>query len=119
MPRRLQYLQAQSRKIQRIAVLHRDKFVVGLGPRPKPNLRAAAIAQLQMPGKKVSMEVGEEDIANRHAEPLGVGQILLDIPLRINDDRSLAGLVGDQIRGMGQTAQIVLFQEHTANLRTT
>ena len=73
---------------------------------------AAAVAQLQMPGNKVGMEVGQKDVADVEAKSLRVRHVLFDITLRIDDDRRRAGLVPQQIRGMGQATQIVLFENH-------
>ena len=64
------------------------------------------------------MEVSEEDVADVQAEFIGVRQVLLDIALRVDDDRSRAGLVSDEIRRMREAAQIVLFQNH-ANLQSS
>src|ERR1700722_2220154 len=71
-----------------------------------------------MPGKKVRVKVTKKDVPNNHAQPLSFGEILLDIPLWIDNDRGFTGLVGDQIRGMGQTAQVVLLEEHSTNSRS-
>ena len=51
-----------------------------------------------MPCDKVGMEVGQEDVANVEAEFLRVRHVL-DIALRIDDDRCRAGLVSQQVAG--------------------
>ena len=105
-------LQAQSREVERIAVLHGHESVFRLGAGAEMDGRAATVAQFQMAGDEVGMEVGQEDVADLEAEFLGVGQVLLDVALRIDDDGGRAGLVSEQIGGVGQAAQVVLFQNH-------
>ena len=105
-------LQAQSRELERIAVLHRDEGVFRLGAGAEMDGRAATVAQFQMAGDEVGVEVGEEDVADLEPEFLGVGQVLLDVALGVDDDGGRAGLVSEQIGGVGQAAQVVLFQNH-------
>ena len=71
-----QNLQAQPGKFERVAVFHWDKFVLGLGSRAKPDVRAAAVAQLEMSGDKVGVEVSQKNVADLHAQPLGIVQVL-------------------------------------------
>src|SRR5215469_11825470 len=109
---RFEDLQAQARELERIAVFHRGEGVLGLRAGAESNRGTAAVAQLQMPGDEIGMEMREEDVADGEAELCGVGQVLLDIALRINDDRSSAGLVSDEIRCVREAAQVVLLQNH-------
>ena len=74
--------------------------------------RAATVAQLEVAGDEIGVEVGEKDVADLEAEFLGVGEVLLDVALRIDDDRRRACLVAQQIGSMGQAAEIVLFENH-------
>ena len=74
--------------------------------------RAATIPQLQMAGEEVGVEVGQEDMADLKAELLSVGKVLLNVALRIDDDRRRTGLVSKQIRSVSQASQVVLFQNH-------
>ncbi len=74
--------------------------------------RAAAIAQLQVTGNEIGVEVAEKDVADLQPEFLGVDHVLLDVALRVDDDGGATGLVTEQIGGMGQAAQVILFQNH-------
>ena len=74
--------------------------------------RAATIAQFQMARHEVGMEMRQKNVADLQAEFLGVGQVLLDIALRIDDDGRRTGLVPEQIGRVGQAAQVILFQNH-------
>src|SRR5271168_4478470 len=78
--------------------------------------RAATVSQLQMAGDEVGVEVGQEDMPDLKAELLSVGQVLLNVALRIDDDTSRTGLVSKQIRRVGQASQVVLFQNHAFSI---
>ena len=105
-------MQAQSREVESIAVLHSDEGVFRLGAGAEMDGRAATVAQLQMAGDEVGVEVGEKDVADLEAKFFGVGQVLLDVALGVDDDGGRTGLVSEQIGGVGQAAQVVLFQNH-------
>ena len=60
----LEHLHAQSREVERIAVLHGDEGVFGLGAGAEMDGRAATVAQLQVAGDEVGVEVAEKDMAN-------------------------------------------------------
>ena len=104
--------EAQPRELERIAVLHRHEGVFRLGARAEMDGCAATVAQFQMAGDKVGVEMGEKDVADLEAKFLGVGQVLLNIALGVDDDRGRTGLVAQQVGGVGEAAQIVLFQDH-------
>jgi len=104
--------EAQSGKFERIAVLHRHEGVFGLGASAEMDGGAATVPQFQMAGNEVGVEMGEEDVADLKAECLGIVDVLLDIALGVDDDGGGTGLVSEQIGGVGQAAQVVLFQNH-------
>ena len=79
---------------------------------PRWMVAPQAVAQFQMAGDKVGVEMGEKDVADVEPQFLGVGQVLLNIALGVDDDRGRTGLVSQQIGGVGEAAQIVLFQNH-------
>ncbi len=119
MSRGLQNLETQSRILQRVAVFHRDKRVLGLGLRTEPDVGAAAVAQLEMARHEVGMEVRQKNMADLHAQFFGVGEVLLDVPLRIDHDCIAAGFVSQQVGSVSQATQVVLLQEHAAHIGTT
>lgn len=65
-----------------------------------------------MPGDEVRVEVGEEDVADPAAQPPRVLDVLVDVALRVDDRGHPGGLVGDQIRRVGQAAEVVLPEDH-------
>ncbi len=42
-----------------------------------------------------------------------VRHVLLDIALGVDDDRGRGGLVSEQVGGVGEAAEIVLFEDHS------
>ncbi len=57
-------------------------------------------------------------MADRESELLRVFEVLLDVALGVDDDGSAAGFVGDEVRRVGETAQVILLEEHIVNSRT-
>jgi imidazole glycerol phosphate synthase subunit HisF len=76
------------------------------------------VTQLQMSGQEVSMEVSQKNVADLDSELLGVGEVLLNVPLRIDHDCTLAGFVRDKVRRVRKTTQVVLLEEHSAYCKT-
>jgi hypothetical protein len=74
--------------------------------------RSALVAQLQVACHKVSMEVREKYMANFQAKPFSIGEVSGNVPLRIDNDGGCTFLVSQQVRSVGQAAQVVLFQDH-------
>jgi hypothetical protein len=78
---------------------------------------AAAIAELEVAGNEVGVEVREEYVTDLQAELFSVVEILLDVALGVDDDGGVAGFVAEEIGGVGETAQVVLFQDHACSQR--
>src|SRR3984957_16349995 len=114
--RRFENLQPQVRKLECVSIRHRRKGIFPPRRAAQINRCATAVTQLQMPGNKVGMEVCQEDVANLQTESLRVRHVLFDIALWIDNGRSCASLISQQVGGMGQATQIVLFQNHAGYL---
>ena len=108
-------LQAHAGEVECVAVVHGDEGVLGDGAGAEMDGGAAAIAELEMAGDEVGVEVREEDVADLEAECVGVVEILLDVALRVDDDGGVAGFVAEKIRGVGEAAEVVLFQDHACS----
>src|ERR1700675_3595711 len=65
-----------------------------------------------MAGDEVRVEMGEEDVTDLEPEPFCIGDILMYIALRIDDDGCAALFIAKQVRGMGEAAEVILFQDH-------
>ena len=85
----------------RVAVFHGDERVLGLGARPEPDVGAAAVPQFEMPGDEIGVEVSQKDMPDLRSQPFGIGEVLLDVPLRVDHDCTCAGFVGHQVGGVG------------------
>ncbi len=73
---------------------------------------ADAVAQLQMAGDEVGVEVGQEHMADLAAGPFGRLQIATDVALRVHHRSNSAALVRDEVRRVGEAAEIVLVEDH-------
>ena len=111
-------LEAEAGEVEGVAVFHGDELVLGFGVGAEADVGAAAVAEFEMAGEEVGVEVGEEDVADVHAEFVGVVDVLLDVALGVDHDGGAAGFVGDEIGGVGEAAEVVLLEEHIANFRT-
>ena len=109
-PRRLEHGQAHRTERHRVTVGHRRERILGRGPGPQVDRRGGALAQLQVPGHEVGMEMRQEHVGDPAPKRGGVVQVLLDVALGIDHGRQAARLVCNQIRGVGQTAEVVLLE---------
>src|SRR5262249_21161101 len=73
---------------------------------------AGAVAQLEMTGDEVGVEVGEEDVRDAQAVRVGEGQVLIDVALRGDDGCGAGLLVADQVRRVREAIQIELVEDH-------
>ena len=112
MPGSFEHLQPQARKIKRVAVLHRHEGIFGFSLGAQVDSSAAPVAQFQMSGEEIGVKVSEKDVLDSEAGFLSVGQILLDVSLRIDDDPSRRSFIAEQIGGVRETAQVILFQDN-------
>ena len=65
-----------------------------------------------MAGDEIGVEMCEEDVLDREAVFGGEGDVLVDVALRIDDGGGGGLFVADQVRRVGQTRQIKLFEDH-------
>ena len=72
-----------------------------------------------MTGNEVGVEVAEKDMADLESVFFGIIQVLLDVALGVDDDRGRTGLISEQIGGVGQAAQVVLFKNHLKFLQSS
>jgi hypothetical protein len=57
--------------------------------------------EFEMTGHKVGVKVGQHHIGNLHARLFGVLDILIDIPLWIDDNCRFTFGIGDHVGGVG------------------
>ena len=114
--RRLERLQPHPAEIDDVAVVERRERVLRLRGRAQIDRRAGAIAQLEVAGNEVGVEVREEDVLDPQAMLGGEREVLIDVTLRVDDGRRARLLVADQIRGVREAIQIELLEDHRSVL---
>ncbi len=111
-PRRFEYLQPHPPEVQRVALSKASEVKIGLGLGPEAYRGPKAVSKFDVTGEKIGVKMGEKDVVNVELMLISVTEILIDIALRINHDRSATRLVGDEVGRMRKTAKVVLFQPH-------
>src|SRR4051794_31880579 len=107
MARGFENLEAHSRKIKAVSIFHLYEVVFGLSAGTEVDFGAATISQFEMAGYEIGVEMRKEDVSDLEADIPGVGQVILDIALRINDRRGCTGLVSEQVRSVCKAPKIV------------
>src|SRR5262249_4225472 len=72
------------------------------------------IAQLEMAGDEVGVQVREEHVRDLQAVLVCEGEISIDVTLRIDDRRDPRLFVADEIRSVCQAVQIELMKNHVS-----
>jgi hypothetical protein len=67
-----------------------------------------------MPGDKIGVEMSQEYALDRERVLSSKGNVLIGVPLRVNDCCGACLLVSNQVRSVGQARQIELLEEHFA-----
>ena len=111
-PRRRAHLEEHLTEREPPPVRHRIDREVGLRLLAVGDRRPRGRGQLEVAREEVGVEVGLEHALDREPERLGVGEVLGDVALRIDDDRSPCGLVTDQVREEGEATEFVLAEDH-------
>lgn len=111
-PRRVADLQLDLAQGEPLAVLQGLGGEVRRGHVAVGDDGAGGGGQLEVTGQEVGVEVGLEDPLDGEAGGLGVGDVLGDVALGIDDDGPAGRLVADQVAVEGQAAQLVLAEEH-------
>ncbi len=75
--------------------------------------RACAVAQFEMPGNEICVQMGEDDVFDREAVFPRVVDILINVTLWVDDDGGLRCLIADKIRCVRETAEIILLEKHS------
>ena len=73
---RLERLEPDRAELDRVAVGERRELVLGLRPRAEVDRRPDPVAQLQVAGEEVGVQVGQQDVLDPAARRVGVGEVL-------------------------------------------
>jgi hypothetical protein len=85
------------------AVRERSEAVFGLGFGTEIDCGADTVAEFEVAGNEIGVEMGEEDVFDLEVVFRGEGQVAIDVALRV-DDGGCAGLfVADEVGGVRQT----------------
>src|SRR5436190_16857394 len=109
---RLERREPDAAEFDRLAIVQRLKWILGRCRRSQVNRRASAIAQFEMAGDEIGVEMSKDHMSDAQAVRVGEGQILPDVALRVDDSGAARRFVADEIRGVRKTIQIKLVQDH-------
>ncbi len=111
-PGRLQKPQAHRADVQNVPVWMRHEGIFRLGAGAQMDGGARPVAELQMPGDKIGVEVGQKNVPQGQPVLLRVFEVLVDIALRVDDEGGLGLHIPNQVRGVRQTSEVVLLEDH-------
>ena len=112
MSRRFENLNPDRSEIDRGAVANGPEFVFGNRLPAEADGGAHAVAQFEMTGDEIGVEVREEDVDDAKVVIRRKRQILVDVTLRVDHSGCSAFFVGNDVGGMREAVQIKLFEEH-------
>ncbi len=109
----LESLNSDLAEFDGVTIVERVEGILGFGRRPKVDRRANAIAQLEMAGDEVSVQVGEKNVADGKAVFLCKREVLIDISLRVDDGGGFGlRVVANDVRRVGQAPEVELLEYH-------
>src|SRR5215468_7696528 len=118
MPGRFNRLHAHPAKFHACAICKWCELVLRLRLRAQINLCAKLIAQLQMSGDKVRVQVRQKNVFDMEFVFCGKREIDADVALWVDHGCLACLLIANQIRSMSQAAQIKLFEDQSRNPRS-
>ena len=110
-----QNLQAHASEFERVAVAKRSERVTRLRRRAEADRRADAIAQFQMSGDKIGVQVSEEHVFDFEPVYGGECDVLIDVALGVNHYCGGCLLVSDHVGRVRETGQVELFQDQCSH----
>ncbi len=99
-PGRLEGAQADRPQPHFVAVAKRGEGVLGRRLRTEIDRRAHPIAQFQVPGHEIGVQVRQQHVPDSQAVLRGELEVLIDVPLRIDHGGHARRLVADEVRGV-------------------
>ena len=111
---RFQRFQADASEFEDVAIVERSERVRRFRGGAEIDGRADAIAQFEMPGDEIGVEMGEEDVLDGEGVFGGEGEVLIDVALRIDNGGGAGCLVANEVGSVRQARQIELLEDHFA-----
>jgi hypothetical protein len=100
MARRFQNFQTDTPELKNFAIAKRSKCVSRFRGGAEIDGRAHVIAQLQMSGNEIGVEMRQKYVLNLERVFGGEDDVLIGVALRINYSCGTCGLVSNDVRGM-------------------
>jgi len=94
--------------------MNRSKRVSRLRRGAKIDACAHAIAQLEVPGNEIGMQMRQEYVLDLETVLSRESDVLFGVALRVDDGRCTRLLVSNNVGSMRQTRQIELFEDHSS-----
>ena len=94
---RLHDFQADVAELDDVAVFDGVEVVLRFGSGSEINVSPGLLSQLDVTGEEVRMEVRQEDVLNLPAICLSVVEVLLNVPLRIDDGRNPRAFISNHV----------------------
>jgi hypothetical protein len=99
-------LQAYVSEFDGVAVAERSECVFRLSLRAQVNRGAGALAQFQVPGYEIGVEVGKKNVLDGQPVLGGECEVLVHVALRINYGGGTRTFVANQVGGVRQAREI-------------
>src|SRR5215469_6191340 len=112
MPGRFERFEAHAAEFHQSPVAERGETVSRLCGRPEVDRRPCTIAQLQMAGDEVGVQVGQEDVPDLESVLTGKPKIPIDVTLGVDDGSDVGALVPNQVRSVRETPEVELLEDH-------
>ena len=97
MPGRLERGQADAAELHAIVIVQRRERILRLGRCAEIDRGAGPLAQFQVPGHEIRVEMRQEDVRDAQPVLLGVGEVLADVALRVDHRGSRRRRVADDV----------------------
>ena len=111
-PRRCEHLERHVTERQALVIVEQLDRKVDRGRLAERDRGTGARRELEVTTEEVGVEVGLDDPLDGEAGGRRVGEVLVDVTLRVDDDGPTRGLVAHEVRGVGETFQVVLLKDH-------
>ena len=108
----VQHLEHDLPELDALAVGELAGLELGLGERPVGDLGAGGGSQLEVAGEEVGVEVGLHDELDRQPVLGRRLEVRRDVAARVDDHGPAGGRVADEVRGLREAVEVVLFEDH-------
>src|SRR5229473_75629 len=115
MPGGLEDFQTGRTEVEYGAIAHGNECIVGFRSPAEVDRSSRTIPQLEVSCDKICMEVGQEHVLNLHSMTFCIVKVLCNVTLGIDNRRDALLFIGDQIRCVSETTEIILLEDHSCS----